>query len=96
MDLDLWDVYLDLHNQLTLPFKASCPFLKLQHKGEVEFKKCNFLIVERKRERIEVQIRNKRSNFLSFDISVLQLSADPLLVINVTSSRKRTLENLIL
>ena len=48
-DFDLWDVYLDLHNQLTLPFKASCPFLKLQHKGEVEFRKCNFLIVERKR-----------------------------------------------
>ena len=69
MDLDLWDVYLDLHNQLTLPFKASCPFLKLQHKGEVEFKTCNFLIVKRKRIRIEVQIR---SNFLSFDISATE------------------------
>ena len=72
VNLDLWQVYLDLHNQLTLPFKASCPFLKLQHKGEVEFRKCNFLIVERKKERIEVQIRNKRSNFLSFDISATE------------------------
>ena len=32
----------------------------------------NAIIVGRKRERIEVQIRNKRSNFLSFDISATE------------------------